>query len=243
MAKNMTTKSLFSFEEDIIRESHEVLSKKDELIPREEYEKLLVRYERLFKQMQRILRISDRFQLELSLSNKDLEQLSTIDSLTKIPNRRHFNQTYEQEWRRAKREGNHLTVGMIDIDYFKKYNDTYGHIEGDNCIERVASTIQNSIQRPADYIARYGGEEFGLILPNTDIDGAVKLAEKIRSNVESLQMAHCLSDKGVVTVSIGISSEIPIQEEALMLELLNRADKALYKAKEEGRNRVEHRCS
>lgn len=168
-----------------------------------------------------------------------LRRQSIIDALTGIPNRRHFSDTIVKEYRRAQREKFPLSLIMCDIDKFKEYNDTYGHEAGDECLRKVAQVIEKSLLRPGDFCARYGGEEFVIILPYSDYEGAMYVAEKIRENVEEKGIPHEKSSPlNVVTLSLGVATldkSKPVSDR----DLVNYADKALYKAKEKGRNRVE----
>jgi diguanylate cyclase (GGDEF)-like protein/PAS domain S-box-containing protein len=176
--------------------------------------------------------ITERQRLE-----ETLRRLSFLDSLTKVSNRRNFDSTLDFEWRRCMRDSLPISVCMIDIDYFKQYNDRYGHQAGDLCLQKVAHSINNLLQRAGDVVARYGGEEFALILPNIDIEGAVIISEHIRARVEELDIQHEASKtSGSVTISIGVANVIPSQNSS-PLELVRLADKALYDAKKEGRNR------
>ncbi len=175
---------------------------------------------------------------KLKKANIELERSSYTDSLTGIHNRRYFNVILTREFKRAKRNGHHFTFMMIDVDYFKSYNDEYGHLEGDTTLKSVAGVMNETLQRPGDYIFRLGGEEFGVIISETDPKNAQMLAEKIRRNVEELRIEHKESDvTNVVTVSIGLTTIIPavnLSEEVILSE----ADINLYKAKENGRNQV-----
>jgi len=161
-----------------------------------------------------------------------------MDGLTEIANRRYFDEYSEKEWKRAQRDKNPFSVIMIDLDSFKPYNDTYGHQQGDACLKKVAGVIKGAMKRPADLAARYGGEEFVLILPDTDEDGALKLAKKLRQEVESLKIEHKnnVCEKWV-TVSLGVATDV-VKKGNSFADLLAKADKALYKAKESGRNRA-----
>lgn len=177
---------------------------------------------------------------QLEEKNKILEKLSFLDGLTGIANRRYFDEILEREWKRSTRDVCSLSLIMIDIDFFKIFNDTYGHLVGDDCLKKVAKTLEKAVKRPADLVARYGGEEFAVILPETDIKDAIKLAENMRTKVENLNIPHMnskISDR--VTVSLGVSNCIP--EHSLDISsLISSADKALYQAKQEGRNRVKN---
>ena len=167
-----------------------------------------------------------------------LRGLAYLDSLTGIPNRRRMDEYLADEFKRAARSDAPLSVIMADIDYFKQYNDTHGHQEGDFCLQRIANVIKATLRRPADLVARYGGEEFALILPDTSMDGAVSLAEDIRMHIESLKIPHKTSRvTGHVTLSLGVSGALP-NTSATEQSLLTQADTALYQAKTNGRNRV-----
>ena len=175
---------------------------------------------------------------ELETANQALQYLATYDSLTEVKNRRCFNEYLGTEWRRLAREEATLSLIMCDIDYFKFYNDTYGHQAGDECLRKVAGVLRNAVKRPADLVARYGGEEFVVVLPNTDIQGATVVAEFIRAEVRGLQIVHAKSAVcEYVTLSVGVACCIP----APMLQsgtLIAIADEELYRAKKTGRDRV-----
>jgi diguanylate cyclase (GGDEF)-like protein len=174
----------------------------------------------------------------LAAANAALERLSAIDSLTGIANRRRLDEAVVEAMGRAAREGEPLAAAMIDIDYFKAYNDRYGHPAGDDCLRRVATTIQATLERPADLAARYGGEEFLLLLPNTDLGGAAFVAERARAAIEALAIPHSESRAAeVVTVSVGYASLRP-ERQSDSGTLVDAADRALYAAKERGRNRI-----
>lgn len=176
---------------------------------------------------------TDRKQLE-----ETLRDLSYQDGLTGIANRRRFDEKLEQEWRRAARERQPLTLVMADIDFFKNYNDLYGHPAGDDCLRKIAKVFQQATERPGDLAARYGGEEFAAILPNTSLLGAEKVAEQIRAHVEALELPHANSSVSPwVTISLGIATRVPTNGDPNSI-LLEGADRALYKAKQLGRNRV-----
>jgi len=176
---------------------------------------------------------------KLDEANQELTRLSSLDGLTSIANRRQFDETLLREWRRASRQGKPLALLLCDVDKFKQFNDGYGHQVGDECLKAVARTLSSVLRRPADLVARYGGEEFAVILPDTDITGALQVAEGMRSAVEGLRITHRYArGNGVVTVSIGVASVIPGRNEGLSADLLKAADDALYQAKESGRNRI-----
>jgi diguanylate cyclase (GGDEF)-like protein len=166
-----------------------------------------------------------------------LERLAFSDGLTRIANRRRFDEAFPAEWSRAARSAMPLTLMMLDVDYFKVFNDTYGHQAGDECLVRVAAALASVISRPGDLVARYGGEEFVVLLPGTDASGAVALAEKIRQAVAAESIEHRGSSLGQVSVSIGIATAVPEPRERPE-QLLHAADDSLYKAKLAGRNRA-----
>ncbi len=175
---------------------------------------------------------------QLERSNAMLERLSTIDGLTGIYNRRRFDEVLDLEWRRAIRIQSPLAMIIMDLDYFKNYNDRYGHLAGDACLRSVAETMNDALKRPSDMLARYGGEEFAAILPGTPADHAAQLAEQMRQEILGLAIDHaCSLGEGCVTVSMGVASMIPTRgtEPAV---LISAADTALYEAKQSGRNRV-----
>lgn len=177
-----------------------------------------------------------RIEKALEEANQKLKVISTIDGLTQIPNRRYFDETLEKEWNRHLRKKEALSVILCDIDFFKPYNDTYGHQTGDECLKKVARTIQASVLRPGDFTARYGGEEFVLILPNTNLKGAKEVAERVRTAVENLEIPHKGSRVAPhVTLSLGGATVIP-HEHCTAHSLVDLADQALYEAKEGGRN-------
>ncbi len=175
--------------------------------------------------------------LELKKQRDMLIQVSNIDFLTDIPNRRYFDEILAAKWRQALRNNEYLSIQLIDIDFFKNYNDSYGHIEGDRCLKLVAGALKKSLQRPLDIVARYGGEEFVVLLPVMPRDGAIKVAKRIQENISALKIDHQFSAiNDFVTVSIGIATIKP-EENLDSTILIKRADYGLYKAKNEGRNR------
>jgi diguanylate cyclase (GGDEF)-like protein len=176
---------------------------------------------------------------QLSELNTMLTRLSYVDGLTGVSNRRFFDRALEQEWKRAARCKGSISLILLDVDYFKKYNDTYGHLSGDDCLQEVASAIKNALKRPGDVLARVGGEEFGIVLPETPAEGAMHVGECVRKAVESLQMEHHESEAAqVVTVSVGVSTATP-SHSSRFETICASADKALYAAKSAGRNRVQ----
>lgn len=176
---------------------------------------------------------------ELEASNAQLAAMSNTDGLTGIPNRRRFDETFDLEWDRCKRTGSPLSVALIDVDWFKKYNDQYGHQAGDDCLRQIARVLASTARHGIDLAARYGGEEFALIAPDTDNRGALSFATRICRQVEQRAIAHRLSPYNRVTVSIGVATFVPGDpQDDSSEQLLQRADAALYNAKEAGRNRV-----
>ncbi|HEY9297751.1 MAG TPA: diguanylate cyclase, partial [Phormidium sp.] len=175
---------------------------------------------------------------QMEVANAELKRLACLDGLTKVANRRHFDEYLEREWRRMIREQNPMALILCDIDYFKLYNDTYGHLAGDSCLQRVADAIQRAVKRPADLVARYGGEEFAVILPNTKAEGALTVAEEMRACVAALQIIHQESKTSqYVTLSLGVAVTIPTLESSYE-ELIRIADLGLYDAKFQGRDRI-----
>jgi diguanylate cyclase (GGDEF)-like protein len=185
-----------------------------------------------------IIRARIRNHLELKKIRDMLENLSTLDGLTNIPNRRRFDEIYAHEWSRALRSQTQLSLLFIDIDHFKNYNDLYGHLAGDDCLKAVARVLQSSLGRSTDFLARFGGEEFVILLPDTGENGCRHLAEFIRQAVENRHIEHRDSPVAdCVTVSIGAVTCTDASQCSRPM-LLDHADRLLYKAKDEGRNRV-----
>jgi diguanylate cyclase (GGDEF)-like protein len=186
----------------------------------------------------------DRLQAELrdaktalEKTNASLQQMALSDGLTGLANRRHFDQRLEAEFKRAIRDQTPIALVIIDVDYFKKYNDHHGHVEGDACLQMVARAVQAGPRRPGDIAARFGGEEFTVLLPGTGIDGALAVAEAVRAAVAALHCPHGASPFHTVTVSAGVHALTPALGQPA-LTLVEAADRALYQAKAEGRNRV-----
>jgi diguanylate cyclase (GGDEF)-like protein len=174
--------------------------------------------------------------IALQQANQELHRLANLDGLTEVANRRRFDEYFDQEWRRAGREQMPISLILCDIDYFKNYNDHYGHQAGDACLRRVAKTIGETLHRPTDLVARYGGEEFAIILPNTTEEGAMYIAELLQSQIKKLKILHAQSHvSSYLTLSLGISSQIPNPSQENHI-LVAATDKALYLAKSEGRN-------
>ncbi len=189
---------------------------------------------------QRVRRLLQQSQLykQLELANQALQRLATSDGLTQIANRRRFDEYLDQEWRRMVREKAPLSLILCDVDFFKTYNDTYGHQAGDKCLQQVAKALSLCVSRPADLVARYGGEEFAVILPNTNAEGAVQIAEKVRFKIKALEIAHANSQVSTcLTLSLGVASIVPSHESSPAM-LISAADQALYQAKAEGRDAV-----
>ncbi|WP_020656784.1 sensor domain-containing diguanylate cyclase [Massilia niastensis] len=190
--------------------------------------------------------IRDRLQVELTNArsalqqhNRELTVLADNDGLTGIANRRCFEQALQVERGRAARSGTPLSLVMLDVDFFKKYNDAYGHVAGDECLRQVAAAIRDSLGRPTDLAARYGGEEFGVLLPNTSAHGARQVAERIRSAVLAAGIAHAGNPPGLVTISAGVhTARFGPGQETDPTVLVGHADALLYQAKRNGRNQV-----
>jgi diguanylate cyclase (GGDEF)-like protein len=174
----------------------------------------------------------------LETLNQTLERLALQDGLTGLANRRHFDLALDKEFSRAVREASSLALVMIDVDCFKQYNDIYGHAAGDECLRKICEVIKTNQNRPGDVAARYGGEELGVLLPGTDVRGAMIIAEKIRLEIHNLGIEHTGNLAGVVTVSAGVDALIPVRDLDKPVELIQAADKALYAAKSSGRDRV-----
>jgi diguanylate cyclase (GGDEF)-like protein/PAS domain S-box-containing protein len=187
---------------------------------------------------------TDRKATELKLKDalEQMERLAATDGLTGLANRRHFDGVADREWRRCRREHQPLSVLLLDADHFKHFNDRYGHLAGDDCLRAIGSQLAAAARRPADLAARYGGEEFLLLMPNTDRDGALRMAERVRELVLALAITHeGIPAPGVVTVSIGAATAWPEAAEShprSVSALLEAADAALYQAKSGGRNQV-----
>jgi two-component system chemotaxis family response regulator WspR len=208
---------------------------KVELVARVVYHSLACIHKKQRDDAYRALRESQR---KMEEKNIQLMQQSSIDGLTGISNRRHFDELLTGIWGNAQRTSTAIAIIMIDIDYFKLFNDKYGHIDGDDCLKVVARVLSEDIPRATDFIARYGGEEFAVVLFATDSDGAAIVAERLRKNVAELQIPN--EDSKVsdyVSISAGVASTIPVPE-AGQTQLIEAADAALYKAKEKGRNQV-----
>lgn len=174
----------------------------------------------------------------LELANRKLAELSRTDGLTDVPNRRHFDAVMASEWARAKRNDSSLALLMLDVDFFKAYNDHYGHLAGDQCLRDIASVLKERVRRPGDTLARYGGEEFAIILADTDANGSQTLAQGLCESVSERGIVHECSSWGVVTISVGVGIQSENRYETPSA-WIRGADAALYCAKTSGRNRVE----
>ncbi|MFC4788010.1 MULTISPECIES: GGDEF domain-containing protein [Giesbergeria] len=193
--------------------------------------------ERIYEAHERLESTVQQRTLALEEANQKLAALSMTDSLTGLANRRHFDEALHAEWQHATRSGSYVILAMLDVDWFKKYNDHYGHQGGDKCLRRVAHSIQAHAHRAGDVVARYGGEEFVLIITNTPPEEAQALVQSMCQAVRALQLPHPLSPFGIVTVSIGMAATIPRPNDQPS-DLLQQADAALYQAKAAGRNQV-----
>lgn len=177
-------------------------------------------------------------QRELVAANAMLAKLNGLDELTGVGNRRSFDAAMAAEWSWTLRHSKPLSLVMCDIDYFKRYNDAFGHVGGDFCLKSIAATLANQLRRPSDKLCRYGGEEFALVLPDTDLAGAMLLAELCRRSVEGLGQAGCAAElKAPVTMSFGVASIVPTRD-FRVLAMVEAADGALFEAKRAGRNAV-----
>jgi diguanylate cyclase (GGDEF)-like protein len=174
---------------------------------------------------------------QLEVANTALEEMATADPVTGLANRRRFDVFFQQEWQRARRTHQPLSLLVIDIDYFKDFNDRYGHQRGDECIQEVAGVLRAAAHRPADLACRYGGEEFTVVLAETDAAGALAVAEAIRTAVASLRIPNEAAPLGIITVSIGAGTRTG-DEYSRAAELIAACDRALYEAKDAGRNRT-----
>ena len=214
---------------------------KNQLMLCQQRQQLLEKNERLqqeIKARKEIEKALQDSQLQLQEANQELQRLANLDGLTQIANRRRFDQVLQEEWQRLAREQQPLSLILCDVDYFKSYNDTYGHQAGDDCLYSIAQTIRQSVNRPADLVARYGGEEFVIILPNTHVSGAEVVAKIIQQKVQDLKLIHAQSpSSSYISLSFGVACYIP-QHGLESSRLIEAADTALYQAKKQGRNQI-----
>jgi len=218
---------------DYVVKSSETLEAMPRIIQR-----ALREWEHILKQRQveeQLKKLND----QLIEANKKLERLANLDPLTGVANRRNFMETFDKEWKRGCRNKLPLALVMIDVDFFKAFNDHYGHQAGDECLKTIASLLNESLARSGDMLARYGGEEFMIILPGTDIKGMAAVAERLRRKIEAAEIPHEPSTiNDYVTISLGTATMVPSARKNPD-SLIGAADEALYKAKRNGRNRVE----
>jgi diguanylate cyclase (GGDEF)-like protein len=184
-----------------------------------------------------IVKLRVRQQIQLKNQMKKIEYLSMVDQLTDLPNRRSFEKRINEEWKRSVREQTPLSILILDIDHFKKYNDTYGHQQGDVILQATAKEFFKALRRPGDFAARWGGEEFVILLCNTDLNGALDIAEKVRALIEAMEIYTPGGTATSVTISIGVNFRAAGQSGTID-EFISKADTALYDAKNKGRNRV-----
>ncbi|MCL2208059.1 MAG: GGDEF domain-containing protein [Fibromonadales bacterium] len=237
---NNTEPDLFEHEQQIYDNAvmHAVEVRKGVSLGYEEYTELVKEYGKLLKLLRRATRLADRTTTDLYESNLDLTDKVNFDALTGIYNRRYMEDCLKRTISTITRSGGgKLSVLMLDVDHFKKYNDTYGHIMGDSCLKAVAEVLKGSITRVDDFVARYGGEEFVAILPNTSEGGAHKVAERILANMVSRYIPHEKNDAAkCVTVSIGYTTgNVRLAQSGT--DFIRRADEALYMSKQSGRNK------
>ncbi|AFY71021.1 response regulator receiver modulated diguanylate cyclase [Thalassoporum mexicanum PCC 7367] len=185
-----------------------------------------------------VLRQRVRRLIQTGWAIKELRQLAFVDSLTQLPNRRRFDEYIHHEWQRLLTEHAPLSLILSDIDFFKAYNDSYGHLAGDGCLRQVATLIQSSLKDRSTLATRYGGEEFAIVLPNVSIVDAKSIATKIMASVHASQIEHKFSSiQPYITLSFGVACTVPIQQQSVE-QLIETADRALYEAKQKGRNRI-----
>lgn len=198
----------------------------------------LLRARQLSVKLHSMLEQEQHLEQELQVANAALQKIAVQDELTGLANRRAFADTLQYEFERARRSQSELFLMLCDIDHFKAYNDTYGHVQGDRCLQQVASILQSAVRRPPDLVARYGGEEFAIVLPDTSAAGTVHVARKIQAQIYEAHIPHQgSSTKPYITLSFGIGCLVPTLTDAPEI-LIQRADKALYQAKTEGRDRI-----
>jgi diguanylate cyclase (GGDEF)-like protein len=190
------------------------------------------------KALKNEIKIRQKTERELKVLNSKLQKISEMDGLTNIPNRRCFDRNFDSIWKNALRRQEKVSLLLVDIDFFKEFNDYCGHLEGDKVLYKIAKTIEKSLKRSTDVVARYGGDEFVVLLPNTDRVGALTVAENIKEQAAALKIPHPQSKiYKVITLSIGVSTLRPTKE-MKKNQLLEQADKALYQSKAQDRNRI-----
>ena len=227
---------IFINEQEILDNAQKAIAD-DTVITKESYAELTKQYERLLRQLRRSTSLADKTTNELYKSNLSLEEKVHHDGLTEIYNRRYLDDSLPRIIKALSRASGELSVLMIDIDFFKNYNDTYGHAQGDTCLKKVAAQLQTSLARASDVVARYGGEEFIIILPNTNEKGARRVAERILNNIASINIPHETSDAApYVTVSVG-GTTAQVMYTQTPEDYIKRADQALYISKNNGRAR------
>ena len=188
--------------------------------------------------VQTIMEHGDIMDTQWALKLSEMNKIASIDGLTQIPNRRRFDEHLEHQWKQMIRERSPICLILFDIDHFKQFNDTYGHLAGDDCLKQVAQVLEGCVQRPSDLIARYGGEEFAAILPQTTIAGAIEVAQRVQTEIANLKIFHEKSSvSDYLTLSIGIAGSIPTSTQSFS-KLLDEADQYLYLAKQQGRDRI-----
>ncbi len=188
--------------------------------------------------VQTIMEHGDIMDTQWALKLSEMNKIASIDGLTQIPNRRRFDEHLEHQWKQMIRERSPICLILFDIDHFKQFNDTYGHLAGDDCLKQVAQVLEGCVQRPSDLIARYGGEEFAAILPQTTISGAIEVAQRVQTEIANLKILHEKSSvSDYLTLSIGIAGSIPTSTQSFS-KLLDEADQYLYLAKQQGRDRI-----
>jgi diguanylate cyclase (GGDEF)-like protein len=231
-------KNIFTNEEKVIDTAEKVIHSKhiNAVVDLENYNYLLEEYRVLLKQIKTMTKASDKMQSEMKSLKEHIEISSRMDDLTGLYNRKYFNEAYLKEWKNACRMMTPLSLMIIDIDYFKNYNDKFGYLKGDNCLADVAKGIHRIVERPRDIVARYGGDEFVVILPDTNIEGTEFLAESILEEIKKLNFEHSgSSEYKKVTVSIGAVSLIPNDNNS-MDTIIKMMEEALQSAKDDGRN-------
>lgn len=185
-----------------------------------------------------VVRARVRTHVKLKLQSELLRRMVFVDGLTGVFNRRYFEHYLSSEWLRANRNNTSISLLLVDVDHFKRFNDHYGHLAGDDCLRKVAGALKRGLKRPADVAVRYGGEEFACLLPETDLAGAIKVGQHLEQQIRSLAIEHMASDTApVVTISMGVAVRTGLSP-ATFDELIAQADEQLYRAKKEGRGRV-----